>query len=80
MKIDLHGYPIHTAWQRFNRQVNEAYFAGYKKIIVITGQGMIMNELETWAQLHPKIRECKQTLYNRGSFHIKLIKRKTNDK
>jgi DNA-nicking Smr family endonuclease len=75
MKIDLHGYPIHTAWQQFNRQVNEAYFAGYKKCHVITGQGAMMHEFEIWARNHPRIRDCTQNPKNLGSFTIKLNKR-----
>ena len=75
MRIDLHGYHIHNAWQHFNTRVNEAYFQGYKKCTVITGQGAIMQEIRTWAHNHPRIRECTQTPYNPGSFSIKLKKR-----
>ena len=75
MRIDLHGYHIHTGWQHFNVRINEAYFAGHKKVHVITGQGAMMREIFTWAHNHPRIRECVQTPHNPGSFTIKLKKR-----
>ena len=74
MRIDLHGLHIHAAWRHFNVKVTEAYFAGYKTCHVITGQGIMMNEFETWAQNHPRIRECKRHPKNPGSFSIKLNK------
>lgn len=75
MKIDLHGLHTHAAWRYFNQQINEAYFAGHKKCIVVTGQGAIMNEFESWAHLHPRIRECTQHPKNPGSFSVKLNKK-----
>ena len=75
MRIDLHGYYIHNAWQHFNQQITEAYFNGYKKCHVITGQGAMMREIETWARNHQYIRDCTRTPHNPGSFSIKLKKR-----
>ena len=75
MKIDLHGYHIHVAWKHFNRAIEEAYFAGKKKCVVVTGQGAMMREFETWAANHPRIREWNQHQYNAGSFSVKLKKR-----
>jgi DNA-nicking Smr family endonuclease len=75
MRIDLHGYYIHNGWQQFNQRINEAYFSGYKKCHVITGQGAMMRELPIWASNHPRIRECVQTKHNPGSFSIKLKKK-----
>ena len=75
MRIDLHGYHIHTAWQHFNTQIEEAYLNGYKKCHVVTGQGAMMHEIHTWAHNHSRIRECVQTKHNPGSLSIKLKKR-----
>tara|TARA_B110000211_G_C13888182_1_gene468281 strand:+ start:391 stop:621 length:231 start_codon:yes stop_codon:yes gene_type:complete len=75
MRIDLHGYYVHNGWQYFNQQVTEAYFRGYKKCHVITGQGIMMREFETWASNHPYIKECIQNPRNLGSFNIKLKKK-----
>lgn len=75
MRIDLHGYHIHMAWRYFNTRVTEAYFQGYKKCTVITGQGAMMREFQTWAQNHPRVRDCTQNPRNPGSFTIKLNKR-----
>ena len=75
MKIDLHGYHIHEGWRQFQRQVNDAYFAGHKRCVVVTGQGAMMNEFKTWANNHPRIRECTQNPHNPGSFSIKLKKK-----
>lgn len=75
MRIDLHGYHIHTAWQLFNRQITAAYYNNNKKCVVITGQGAMMNEIQTWAHNHSKVRECTQHPKNPGSFTIKLKKK-----
>jgi len=34
----------------------------------------MMREFETWAQNHPRIKECKKTPNNPGSFSVKLNK------
>jgi DNA-nicking Smr family endonuclease len=75
MRIDLHGYHIHIAWKHFNTCVTEAYFGGVKKCTVITGQGAMMHEFQTWARKHPRVKECTQTPNNPGSFSIILYKR-----
>ena len=76
MIIDLHGYHIHEGWNRFNRAINEAYFANHKRVTVITGQGSMMKELPTWANNHPRIREFRQAQkHNPGSFTIYLTKK-----
>lgn len=74
MKIDLHGYHIHQAWQHFNTLALEAYLKGYKKCVVVTGQGAMMKEFPVWAENHPKVRDCTQHPYNPGSFTIKFKK------
>ena len=75
MRIDLHGYHIHVAWKHFNYQIEEAYFGGKKKCIVITGQGAMMHEFPQWAQNHPRIRDWSQHRHNSGSFIVKIKKR-----
>lgn len=75
MIIDLHGYHIHNAWKHFNNEITNAYFQGYKKCIVITGQGLMMHEVTQWAYHHVYVRECKQHERNPGSFTVKLKKR-----
>lgn len=75
MEIDLHGYHIHEAWSKFKKQVDEAYHNNHKRCTVITGQGAMMIEFPTWAKLHPRIREFKQTPHNPGSFSIFLKKK-----
>ena len=42
MKLDLHGLPIHEAWQIFNNKIADAYHMNFKYVIVVTGQGQIM--------------------------------------
>ena len=41
MRIDLHGYHIHSAWRHFNEQINEAYLSGHKKCHVIVNKKII---------------------------------------
>ncbi len=75
MRIDLHGYHIHEGWRKFNQAITWAYFDNYKSVVVITGQGAMMQELPVWASNHPRIRECNQQRHNPGSFLIKLKKK-----
>ena len=75
MQIDLHGYHIHEGWRKFKRAIDEAYFANHRRVTVITGQGVMMQELPTWADNHPRIREIKQQIHNPGSFTVILTKK-----
>ena len=75
MRIDLHGFYVQNGWRYFNQKVEEAYLAGYKKCHVITGQGIMMREVEVWSYNHPRVRECTQNKHNPGSFSIKLKKK-----
>jgi len=75
MRIDLHGYHIHEAWRKFNQKVDDAYYKGARKCIIITGQGSMMFEFPTWATNHPRIKEYRQTPHNPGSFSIFLVKK-----
>lgn len=74
--IDLHGYTIHTAWLAFNVAIDNAYYAGQRSVVVVTGQGAMMREFETWCRNHPKVREVKQHEHNPGSWSVKLKKKK----
>ena len=73
-KIDLHGYTIHDAWLAFNVAIDNAYFEGKRSVVVVTGQGAMMREFETWANNHSKVREVTQHNHNPGSFSVKLKK------
>ena len=33
MKLDLHGYTVHEAWQRFRKHTESAYLDGKRKIV-----------------------------------------------
>ena len=74
MKLDLHGLPIHTAWSVFNNEMQDAYYAKYKYVIVVTGQGAIMQEFPTWVRNHPHTKSCNSTTNNPGSFKVFLRK------
>lgn len=74
MKIDLHGYTIHEGWQRFNAAIDQAYWDGRRSVVVVTGQGMMMREFETWCRNHPRVREATQHKHNPGSWSVKLKK------
>lgn len=76
MKLDLHGYQIHAAWNHFNSAIDDAFHDGLKSIVVVTGQGMMMREFPTWASNHSRVREVTQHKHNPGSFSVKLVKGK----
>ena len=74
MKLDLHGLPIHTAWNTFNNKMQDVYYQKYKYIIVVTGQGAIMKEFPTWVSNHPHTKSCSVTPHNPGSFKVIIQK------
>jgi len=74
LKIDLHGYTIHEAWKTFNTAIDQAYWAGRRTVVVVTGQGAMMQEFETWARNHTRVREVTQHQHNPGSWSVKLKK------
>ncbi len=76
MTIDLHGLTVHAAWRVFNSRITDAYYAGHKTCRVITGYGTIQSELNIWAYNHTKVSSCTQQNPNKGSFVLKLKKRK----
>lgn len=76
MKLDFHGYTIHTAWKEFNAAIDEAYYANQRSVVVVTGQGQMMREFENWCRNNPKIREVTQHKHNPGSWSVKLRKKK----
>ena len=76
MALDLHGYTIHGAWQKFNIVIDQCYWNGVKSITVITGRsGPICREFPTWATNHMRVRdfELKQ---NQGSWKVYINKKK----
>ena len=68
--IDLHGYHIHEAWRHFNNKIDDAYYRGMRKVVVVTGQGAIMREMPQWISNHARIREYRQPTHNPGSFYL----------
>ena len=47
-KIDLHGFTVHAGWHEFNRNVSSIYKKGGGELIVVTGNGVMSSEIETW--------------------------------
>ena len=74
MKLDLHGFSVHAAWRVFNTRVTDAYYDKKKTIVVITGQGQIMHEFQTWCGQHPYITAWYCEPHNPGSYKITIKK------
>jgi DNA-nicking Smr family endonuclease len=74
MKLDLHGHTIHAAYALFNSRITDAYYAKHRTVVVITGQGAIMNEFRVWAVQHPHIRSWSNNPHNPGSYKISIKK------
>ena len=72
MKLDLHGLPIHDAWNTFNNKISDAYYKKMKYVIVVTGQGQIMKEFSTWVNNHPNVKKYNNFPHNPGSFKVFL--------
>lgn len=68
--LDLHGFTIHKAWEKFTTEVDDAYHSGKKSIIVITGRGQMAAELGHWVSNHPKAVFCEEM--HAGCFRVKL--------
>lgn len=72
--LDLHGYTVHAAWREFNRYVTDAYFAGAKSVVVITGHGQIGSEIVAWSHNHERVRACERMNPNTGAYRIHIVK------
>ena len=74
MKLDLHGHNIHSAWNLFNSRITDAYYNKQRTVVVVTGQGAIMNEFGAWAGQHPHIKSWTNSPRNPGSYKLSLKK------
>ena len=79
-KLDLHGYKVHDAWKQFNDNVELSYAKGFKKIIVVTGQGKMSEEINGWVNGNPLTVAVEQDGQNTGSFIVKLKKNQQQQK
>jgi len=75
--LDLHGKHIHEAWKSVDRFIGECYYSNIKRCEIICGQGLILNEIETWLHLNIHVREYKFNVRTQGSYNVILKKRKT---
>ena len=85
--IDLHGYSVHEGYELFNRKMATCYFAGASALIIITGNGQMSSEIETWAHNNQKVKKIRCTSRKgRGRWEVTLYhdcqnaKTYTNDK
>ena len=74
MRLDLHGYTVHNAWNKFNNHVQDCYFKGLKKTIVITGHGQISNELIAWVHNSEYATGCSRLDPNTGAYNVQIKK------
>ena len=74
MKLDLHGHTVHAAWALFNSCITDAYYDKQRTVIVVTGQGAIMNEFRAWAAQHPHVKSWTNSPQNPGSYKLSLKK------
>lgn len=72
MKIDLHGYTVHSAWQHFRQQTQLCYLNGVKSVVVVTGHGIMSTEFERWCAADPYVTECSNLNPNTGAWRVKI--------
>ena len=77
--LDLHGYTVHEAWKRFNKHLDDCYYACRKKTIVVTGHGQIGNELVAWVHNHARAEYAQRLDPNKGAYIIKIKKNKQRE-
>ena len=73
MALDLHGLTVHTAWKKYRETTQDCYQKQEKKIIVITGHGIMASEFKGWVEADPFAVSCERQNPNTGSWvvHIK---------
>jgi len=71
-ELDLHGIPIHDAWETFKRFVDTTSRTHHRKARIITGQGKMCEEFADWAANQPKLKSCILERSG-GSFIIKFV-------
>jgi DNA-nicking Smr family endonuclease len=74
MKLDLHGKHIHEAWKSVDTFLLECYYKSIKRCVIICGQGLIRNEIETWLHLNRYVTDYKLNSRTQGSYHIRGTK------
>lgn len=70
--LDLHGHTVHTAWRRFREYTERCYRAGNKKIIVITGHGIMGQEFPGWCAADPYVSSVSRLDPNKGAWTVTL--------
>lgn len=76
MKLDLHGYTVHTAWQKFRKYTQSAYLDGRRKVVVVTGYGKMQSEFIGWCDGDPYVESVSRLDPNAGAFNVIIKKRK----
>lgn len=75
MKIDLHGYTVHSAWQHFRQQTQLCYLNDLRSVVVVTGHGAMSTEFERWCEADPYVTHCTRLDPNTGAWRVFLIKK-----
>ena len=74
MALDLHGLTVHTAWKKYRETTRDCYQKQAKKIIVITGHGIMAAEFKGWVEADPFAVSCERQNPNTGSWVVRIKK------
>lgn len=74
MKLDLHGNTTHAGWQKFCSHVEQCYYKGVRKFVVVTGHGAMQREIKVWCHNHRHVQSVEQVEYNTGAYRVTLLK------
>ena len=75
MATDLHGMTIHNAWKEYRRATSDCYVKGVKKIVIITGHGIMAKEFLGWVDADPHAKNCERQNPNTGAWTVHLHKK-----
>ena len=80
IKLDLHGYRVHDAWNEFTKHISNCYYNETKETEIITGHGAIAEEIIAWVHSNTNCKTIIRQPKNTGAFLIKIKKKKVSHK
>ena len=74
-RVDLHGLTVWEGWKVYRSATQDAYYRGYKWIVVIVGHGEMSKEFSRWCEVDPFVKEARRFEKNAGAWRVILKKK-----
>lgn len=78
MRLDLHGFTVHSGWEAYRKTTKSHYDNYIKKLVVITGQGQMNTEITGWVSVDPYATSATQI--SSGAWEITIVNKSKRDR